>query len=1101
MDMDGSFEIENACSVDEGFKKLSTGIYDVVVSDYQMPQKDGLQFLKELREQKNKIPFILFTGKGREEVAIKALNIGAEGYYHNQGSPETVYGELSHGIRLVTERAKVKSALEESENRYRAVLEQAAEGIFIHNKKGQVVDVNLQACKSLGYTREELLSMNVADISPDATNSGQGDLIWPKVLAGQSLTFESAQKRKDGSLFCVEVCLSPTIVGKETLIIALVRDIDERKKEEEILRESQHFIQKILSSNPNLIYIYDLIEHRNVYANKEVFGFFGYTPEQIKAFGSELFANIMHPDEAQAVARHHARFASAPDNTTYEIEYRMKHSNGEWRWLRSHDILFARTKEGVGKQILGSCEDITERKQFRENLAKQHELLNSLLESSEGPIFSVDHDYRYTCFNQQHAKVMRALYGADIEIGKSILDYHTNPSDRLAAKNNLDKALKGESMVIESYAGVDAKTRRYFEIAHNPVRNESNGIMGAAVFAKDITERKKVEEALVKSQEEYSSLFANLMDGFAYCQMVFDESGKPVDFVYLQINDAFEKITGLKKEIIVGKKATEAIPGIKEANPELFEIYGRVALTCQTERFEVFFKPLNMWMQISVYCPRKGFFAAIFEDISERKKTEEALKIAANIFDLATDSIFVVDTEGNIVNFNETALKLYGYNKDEMAKMNIRDLDTPETVAQIESRVKLLLERGSAVFESVQVCKDKTLLPTEIHARIIDLKGKKLILSVIRDISERKKTEERLLESEERYRMIAENAQDIITVADARGVYIYVSPSMGKLFGYDNRELIGQNSFDLIHPNDAVAVVQPALHLLLKGEEIPQVEFRFRTKSGSYLWLEGNVQAVKDAKGEIKLLVVSRNIKERKKAEEELNRTMNQLSLVNEKLGVVGGLTRHDVRNKLAVVTGYAYLLKKKHAGQADIIEGVSKIEQAVKDSEKIFEFAKLYEALGVEELKYVEVGQAVVEALALFPDLSFNVVNDCHGLKVLADSFLRQMFYNFVDNTRKYGKKTTTVKIHYELSGPDKLELIYEDDGVGISAENKSRLFSEGFSTGSTTGFGLFLISRMMDVYGWQIQEVGEPGKGAKFLITIPQIDHYGKENYRTSQ
>ena len=95
-----------------------------------------------------------------------------------------------------------------------------------------------------------------------------------------------------------------------------------------------------------------------------------------------------------------------------------------------------------------------------------------------------------------------------------------------------------------------------------------------------------------------------------------------------------------------------------EANPERFEIYGRVALTCQTERFEVFFKPLNMWMQISVYCPRKGVFAAIFEDISERKKTEEALKIAANIFDLATDSIMVLDMGGKIVNLQRCRLQV-----------------------------------------------------------------------------------------------------------------------------------------------------------------------------------------------------------------------------------------------------------------------------------------------------------------------------------------------------------------------------------------------------------------------------------------------------------
>ena len=95
MDM-GNFEIDHACCVDEALKKISNGNYDVVISDYEMPQKDGLQFLKELRAQTNEIPFILFTGKGREEVAIKALNLGADAYINKQGDPETVYAELSH---------------------------------------------------------------------------------------------------------------------------------------------------------------------------------------------------------------------------------------------------------------------------------------------------------------------------------------------------------------------------------------------------------------------------------------------------------------------------------------------------------------------------------------------------------------------------------------------------------------------------------------------------------------------------------------------------------------------------------------------------------------------------------------------------------------------------------------------------------------------------------------------------------------------------------------------------------------------------------------------------------------------------------------------
>lgn len=94
-------------------------------------------------------------------------------------------------------------------------------------------------------------------------------------------------------------------------------------------------------------------------------------------------------------------------------------------------------------------------------------------------------------------------------------------------------------------------------------------------------------------------------------------------------------------------------------------------------------------------------------------------------------------------------------------------------------------------------------------------------------------------------------------------------------------------------------------------------------------------------------------------------------------------------------------------------------------------------------------------------------------------------------------GKKTTDINIHYEVTEKDSLKLIYEDNGVGVSLENKPRLFTEGFSTGCSTGFGLFLTKKMIDVYGWEIEETGEPGKGAKFSITIPKLNKNGQENF----
>lgn len=114
----GTFEIDSALCVEDAFKKLAKGKqYDVVVSDYEMPRKNGLDFLLELRQQKNAIPFVLFTGKGREEVAIKALNLGADGYYNKQGSPETVYGELSHGIQLAVARKQAEENARRNEQK------------------------------------------------------------------------------------------------------------------------------------------------------------------------------------------------------------------------------------------------------------------------------------------------------------------------------------------------------------------------------------------------------------------------------------------------------------------------------------------------------------------------------------------------------------------------------------------------------------------------------------------------------------------------------------------------------------------------------------------------------------------------------------------------------------------------------------------------------------------------------------------------------------------------------------------------------------------------------------------------------------------------
>jgi PAS domain S-box-containing protein len=178
--------------------------------------------------------------------------------------------------------------------------------------------------------------------------------------------------RADGSLLDVEIAGATAVLGGQPAIVSLLTDMTAEATAVDALAESERFLQRILDTTTNLVYIYDLAQRSNVYANRELTAFLGYTPEQVQALGSGLMAHLLHGDDIALVEEHHARCAHAAHGETLEVEYRMRHADGGWRWLHSRDVPFTYGAEGAVTQILGVCSDVTERRRS-EDAAKQAE--------------------------------------------------------------------------------------------------------------------------------------------------------------------------------------------------------------------------------------------------------------------------------------------------------------------------------------------------------------------------------------------------------------------------------------------------------------------------------------------------------------------------------------------------------------------------------------------------------------------------------------------------------------------------------------------------------------------------------------------------------
>jgi PAS domain S-box-containing protein len=589
----------------------------------------------------------------------------------------------------------------------------------------------------------------------------------------------------------------------------------------------------------------------------------------------------------------------------------------------------------------------------------------------------------------------------------------------------------------------------------------------------------RTEECRIQdSEKKYRALFENMQEGFAYCRMIYDDENKPVDWEYLAVNRAFGQLTGL--ENIAGKRVLEAIPEIRTLTPDLFETYGHVAATGIPETFEIDFKPLKMWLKVSVFSPEKGYFVAVFDDISERKRAELALQKTTEelnqFFAVALDLLCIADMDGNFRKLNRAWETTLGYSLDDLMAHQFLDFVHPDDVhSTLEAIAQLKNQQNVIGFENRFRCSDGTYLWIEWRS----FPSKNLIYAAARDITEHKQAEEELRKARDFYLKILDDFPNPVWRADVNGKCDYFNRDWLLFTGRSIDQELGDGWADGVHPEDRDRCLKIYLGHFHARQPF-EMEYRLRYHDGSYRWLFDSGKPLYSPEGTfIGYIGSCYDIQDRRIAEEALRQANNKLNLLSS-------ITRHDIRNQLMALNAYIGL-SEEYIGNPVELKGFLEKEQKIADTiTRQIDFTKDYESLGVKSPVWQNVRALIWDAGTALPMQNVVLEIQCPKLEVFADPLLQKVFYNLIDNSLKYGgEKMTAIRVTAREEH-DTLHVIFQDNGNGISAYDKPELFTKGF--GHHTGLGLYLSREILSITGITITENGEPGNGARFEITVPE-------------
>ena len=757
-------------------------------------------------------------------------------------------------------------------------------------------------------------------------------------------------------------------------------------------------------------------------------------------------------------------------------------------------------------EIKGHKETEEKLKISEEKARINNKLLNSILNSPDGIIiFSLDTHYRYTAFTVSHIETMKHIWGVDIATGMNMLDVIKSDNDRDKAKINFDRVLKGEHFIILEDYGDDKMYRTTWENRYSPIIDKNKEVIGITVFVTDITERVKAENKVKNSEDKFATVFKNAPVLLSISKV---ETGE-----YVDVNDKFIEVSGFNKSEVIGKTSIEIGWLKSEDRKKILEEFNEKG---KVNEMELHLKKKNNEEVICLFngeiinIDGTNYLLSLARDITNRKKIEQELKINEERFRILTENsltgVYII--ENDVFSYvNPALLKMYDYQLKEVIG------ESPLNFALAEDHALVIENMSKRVFDNEKISqyefrglrKDGSILNLMVLGITIEIGTRKLLVGNILNFTELKKAEERLKLSEQKYRSIFENVQDVFYEVSVEGKILEVSPSIELVSKgqYNQSDFIGKIIYDFYADINTREVF---INKIKKEGSVIDFEIELINKDGSFIPCSVSAKILFDETGNPnKIIGTMRDITERKKANSELVIAKEKAEESDRlKTSFLHNIS-HEVRTPMNAIIGFSQILNDPTTPDEErtyfleiISESTKQLLAIINDIISIATLEAGQERVHLEEVNLNKDIRLVYEQFApktkaMNVSLRYDVpLHDKNAVIFTDNTKFVQILTNLIGNAIKFTKEGA-VSFGYTVKGA-LVEFYVKDSGIGIPENMFDEIFQRfrQVETGDArqfggNGLGLSISKAYVELLGGEMWLTSELGKGTTFYFTIP--------------